>query len=96
MGHIKDPGKDVFWVTFAGKFVEVLCKYGTKENMPLVIQAHLVDIDDDYYFLGENPIEIDSVIKRQDVVFLSVIKERDPTIEVLEDMPIPETEEGAN
>lgn len=93
---VADPGRDVFWVTFAGRFVEVLCKYGTKENMPLVIQAHLVDIDEEYYFLGENSIEIDSVVKRQDVVFMSIIKERDPMIEVLEDMPIPQTEEETN
>lgn len=87
---------DVFWISFAGQFVEILCKYETAEKMPLVIQAHLVDIDDEYYFLGENPIEVDSAVKKADVVFMATIKTKNPMMEVLEDMAAPETEEEVN
>lgn len=91
-----NDSSDTFWVTFAGEYCELLCKYETSERMPLVIQAHLVDMDKEYYYLGDNPIEVDSAVKRADVAFISVIKPKNPAIEMLEEMPEPKNEEDVN
>lgn len=65
-------------------------------GLPLNIQGYLLDYDENYYYVGHNPIEIDSAIKRKDISMISIHEPTDPTLEVLQDMPEPETDEDIN
>jgi hypothetical protein len=87
---------ELFWVTFTGEFVELLCKYETSQRMPLVIQGYMLDIDQDYYYIGANALEVSSAIRKTDVAYIQILKEADPTLEVLENMPMPDDEHDAN
>jgi hypothetical protein len=93
---------DTFWATFTGEYVEILAKFvgGEGVPMPLTIQGFLLDRDDEYYYIGEGPIEINCCVKRSDVIFISILdpegKEKDALKEILEDMPVPEDEVDVN
>lgn len=93
---------DVLWSTFTGEFVEILCEFvsGDDKHLPLTVQGYLLDMDDDYYFIGEGPIEINAAVKKKNVAFMSILdpesKEQDLFKEVLEDMGMPESDEELN
>jgi hypothetical protein len=87
---------ELFWTTFIGEYVEILCKYETSERMPLSVIGYLLDIDDIYYYIGAGPLQVESALKKEDVCFISIINNVDPTTQMLEDMPIPEDPLGEN
>ena len=93
---LKRKHKDLFWNTFMGEYVEILCRTENPDKMPLVVQGYLLDRDDDYYYMGEGILEVDAAIKKNDVVIISNRKEKDATLEVLENMPLPFKPEGHN
>lgn len=93
---LKKKKKDLFWTTFMGEFVEILTRVDSPDRMPLVAQGYLLDRDDEYYYLGEGILEVDAAIKKTDVVIITSRKEKDPTLEVLENTPIPFRPEGVN
>jgi len=92
---------DVFWATFTGEFVEILCEdVSIGENrLPLTVQGFLLDMDDEYLFIGEGPIEINAAVKKRLIAFISIIDPEDKKeefLEILEDMPVPEGEDEIN
>lgn len=87
---------ELFWVTFAGEYVEMLCKYKTTDEAPLVIQAFLLDIDNTYYYIGDSPIQVNAVIRKEDLCFMKIIEQVDEATEYLEQMPVPQKEEDKN
>lgn len=89
---------DLFWVTFIGEYVEVLCKFETPDSgrMPLAVQGYMLDADDKFYYIGKNPLEIASAVNKNDVAYVCVIDNIDPAVQILENMPVPEAEEETN
>lgn len=93
---------DVFWATFTGEYVEILAKYVNGEGVPVpfTVQGFMLDRDDEYYFVGEGPIEINAAIKISDVTFISILDpegaESDAIKGMLEEMPIPEDDNEIN
>lgn len=88
---------ETFWSTFLGEFVEILAEVVTPgAKVPLTINAYLLDIDNDYFYLGQNPIEINSCIKRSDVSYIEIIKQEDEATSLLKNTPVPENENEVN
>lgn len=90
------PFNDVFGSTFIGEFVEILSRQHTPKDVPILIQAYLLDIDEHFYYLGENPIEITSAFPKEYLGLISIIQEMDPHTEYLNSLPIPTNEEEQN
>lgn len=91
---------DIFFSTFIGEYVAILAEYETYEisKVPIELVGYLLDMDADYYFIGEyNAIEISSVVARKKVCYIKIIEDqKDSATQFLEDMPIPEDEQDAN
>lgn len=89
---------DVFWSTFIGEYVELACEFETTTSgkLPVALQGYLLDADEENYFLGKNAIEVSSAVKRIDVAYIEIIEEIDQATQILQEMPIPETEEENN
>lgn len=78
--------KDKFAAAFDQKLVQILCDTGDPNtHMPLLINGFIVDSDDEYYYIGENIIEVTSAIKRKNAYYISIIEEKDPQLKLLED-----------
>lgn len=87
---------DMFFSTFLGEYVEILCRYETAADGKMMLEGYLLDMDDDYYFVGHNPIEITAAIKKEDVSLVNIVNKVDPNVELLENMPIPDDEHENN
>lgn len=87
---------DLFFATFLGEYVEILAKYETTERVPLTINGYLLDMDNDFYFTGENSLEVNAAVRKSDVVFISIIPKLDPGTEILENFEVPEDENESN
>lgn len=66
------------------------------ESMPIFYEGFLLDEDDQFYYLGEDPIEINQAIKKVNVVHIMSIEEKDVFNQILDEMPGPVTEEEIN
>ena len=86
----------LFLSTLVGEFVEILATYETAEKMPLVIHGYLLDVDDEFYYIGDNPLEVRSVVKKDHVTFIEIMQTVDPNTAMLEEMPVPVKEEENN
>lgn len=87
---------EIFWVTFVGQYVEVVCKSSSEEHGQLVVRGYMIDIDSDYYYIGENPFEPAAVVKKDLVGIINLAQETDPATETLANMPVPEKKDEAN
>lgn len=56
-------------------------------SFPVFYQGILLDFDDEYYYLGANPIEINQAVKRSQVVHIVVSEEKDPYTDLLNGTP---------
>lgn len=93
----KSQVDNLFFLTFIGEKVEMMCNFEMLEkNYPQVIQGYLLDKDDEYYYMGSGPDEIQSVVRIADVKYLHIIKDIDPMLEVLDNMQTPDKEEDVN
>jgi len=86
----------LFLTTLVGEFVEILATYETSAKMPLVIHGYLLDMDDDFYYIGNNPLEVRSVVKKDHVTFIEIMQTVDTNTAMLEEMPVPVKEEESN
>lgn len=98
---MKTPSKnisDIFWSTFIGEYVEIACEFETTTSgkLPVALQGYLLDADEDYCFLGKNPIEVSSMVKKDKIAYIEIIEDIDQATLILQDMPVPETEEENN
>lgn len=86
---------DLFWVTFMGEYVQILTRsrYETPEGNQMQIQGYMLDMDERFYYIGDNALEVKAAICKQDVSFISVIEDKDPAMEMLEEWEPNESEE---
>lgn len=75
--------KDLFYDLFAGEYVRVISKLSTQEQIqteesvtqqehPIVFEGYLLDVDDDYYYLGDTDQAIDRAIARRETVGIAI------------------------
>lgn len=82
----------IFKSIFIGELVEMMAKLSANENSPVLqIQGYLLDVDNDYYYLGKDFNEVTDCIKKEIVGHINIIKPIDPIVEILNQLPIVET-----
>jgi hypothetical protein len=85
---------DIFGVTFIGEYVEIICKASDDEQGKLIVRGYMLDIDDDYYYLGANPLEVNTAVKKDWAGLIAVTDDIDPAVEMLNDFDVEDTDEG--
>lgn len=91
---------DTFFLAFVGQSViistEIIVPTIEGEVYPLFYEGILLDYDNEYYYLGNNPNEISHCVKKDLVIHISVKEERDVLTEFLEQLPTPKKKEDIN
>lgn len=87
---------------FTGEFVQIILDKDTKiteqkndnisvNELPILLEGYLVDEDDDYLFLGQQPTLINQAIKKEYVVHVLVTSEEESVLKIpdmdISDMP---------
>jgi hypothetical protein len=103
----KKKTNEVFFLTFVGEFVSLLtsmvrtesvtAEEGTvEETIPLVFQGYLLDADDDFFYLGDTPNEVNKVVKRAVVNALEITRQKDSFSDILDNVDIPDNKKDFN
>lgn len=80
----KKVGSEVFLLTFIGEYVQVISNFilnttsheGVEES-PLILEGYLLDMDDEFLYIGDSANDISRAIKKETVVFIQVINNED-------------------
>lgn len=85
MSTVTAKYQDLFWATCGGQFVHVMLDVQTKDGQ-MILSGWLVDMDDDYYYIGESPLLPTSLIKRNIVNGFQLVEEdKDEATMILEE-----------
>lgn len=79
---------DRFFSIFAGEFVKVFLKNSVEEtieseqgaisqNSPLSLTGYLLDFDERYYYLGDNPNQVYAAVAINEVILIQEVKPMD-------------------
>ena len=90
--------KNIFFMAFMGEFVRFAVNVNTTveipteagiatQTSPMTIEGLLVDMDDDFYYLGTPDDGITHVVRVQNVVFAQLIQPESPFDGILDEMP---------
>lgn len=79
---------------FINEFVQVvtdLSMYAASEDaeqasIPLTFNGYLLDMDDEFLYLGETSVAVDKAVKRENIIFIQMLAEEDPLSQMLNDM----------
>lgn len=109
MADVEREGlSEAFFATFIGDRVEIVADFyqnyqeETAESRitnhaPASIQGYILDIDDEFLYLGKNPHEISMALRRTKVLYIEVIgaekEEKSPYDALLDSMPFPKKNE---
>lgn len=99
--------KDVFYNIFVGEFVQIVTEVQTKtvqqseeeikeSNHPVILEGYLLDVDDDFYYLGDTPNSISSGVKKTKIVHIQIAEPKSYMDDILDEMPMPENEDEIN
>lgn len=102
-----EPLPNLFQITFIGEYVEIIAKfYQTykeesdtrliESTAPASIKGYLLEFDDEYYYLGNEPNAVNRVIRKTDVSYIEIVDEDSAFEKILDDFPIPEDENESN
>lgn len=97
----KDSFTQLFHLTFIGEYVQLTTNMFTivnEENdevltshkVPVTIDGYILDIDEDYYYLGTTPHEINKAIKKDVVIFIGIVENKNVYDEILDSLQEPE------
>lgn len=81
----KTKKNEVFLLTFIGEFVQVVSSFvmnvsSNGEDMgesPLIVEGYLLDMDDDFIYMGDSPDGITRALKKDTVVFIQFLNNED-------------------
>ena len=96
-----------FLLSFIGEYVNIvtdimIAEYSTTEegsleqNAPMVARGYMLDCDNDYLYLGEDPFEITQAIRRKKIVVIQRELKNSEYTDLLNDMPDPKKKEDIN
>jgi hypothetical protein len=88
---------ETFFLTFVGELVEVAGSFyhGDQENA-IKIAGFVLDVDDEYYYLGDTPEEITQAIRRDRVIYIQILEPINPYLDALKELEVPEDETKQN
>src|SRR4051812_10415682 len=71
---------DTFYMAFIGEFVELVGEFSI-QNMTAVtnVQGYLLDVDEDFYYLGVSAEEINVGIRKTAVYSIQITEKPNPT-----------------
>ena len=95
------------YLAFIGEFVEmatnvIVSRSEQNEdsvitsNEPLSIQGYLLDIDDEFYYIGSTPDGMSAVIRRENVMLMTITEEENLLEDILNSMDVPTNKEEIN
>src|SRR5574343_512079 len=90
----KKKSNDLFFMTFVGEFVSVLstmehtAMMQTEEGMveetaPMILQGYMLDMDEEYYYLGETQMNVSRAIKKSSVNAIEITDRKDEFSDLL-------------
>lgn len=93
--------KDLFYSVFAGEYVQLFSNLFINQNEtyedrqvsqehPITFEGYLLEIDDNFYYLGETDKEISQAIERQYIVRIAVGQEENELSAVVSNGVAPE------
>lgn len=97
-GVNSDPvNNSVFGLSFEGEYVHIITKIKTRrqytntesgevidEVAPLTIQGFVLDMDDKFFYLGEDPMLISKAIKITSVSYIEISKPKSAYDDILD------------
>lgn len=104
----KPVRSDTFFMTFIGEYVSVLTTMmvtkafqtedGVEEQtQPIVIQGFLLDMDDEFFYIGEVSNEVDRAVRKEFVNAIEIADENESTFDsILEHVEAPEDSKKYN
>jgi hypothetical protein len=95
--QISNDEINTFVLAFMGEYINVvtdimILDYAQNEaqtmeqNAPMVARGYLLDEDDSFLYLGENPLEITQAIAKNKVAMIQVERKKSKYEEMLEEM----------
>lgn len=93
------PGEvvDTFFLSFIGELVELAGSfYHGEQEAALKVVGYILDMDDNYYYLGDTHEEITQAIKKDRVIYIQVLNPVNQFEEMLTQMEVPKDESQKN
>lgn len=91
MGEFVNVITDIMIVDYAQNEVQTL-----EQNAPMVAQGYLLDEDDNYIYLGENPLEVTQAVAKSRITMVRVERKKSKFEEMLDEMGDPNKREDIN
>lgn len=104
----QDGDKMDFYEVFVGEYVQLSTHLTEQEvvetedgmefgaSEPLTMMGYLVDMDDDFYFLGDEDGDIEEAVKRSEVWRIQIIDPEELIQKALENIPVPDDKDQIN
>lgn len=103
----KEQVPNLFDITFIGEYVEIILKVFSsfqEENehgisggsVPTSVKGFLLETDDTYYYLGDEPNSISRAVKKNDVSYVEMSEPNNFMENMLDQMPIPDDQNRSN
>ena len=87
----KSTTLDTFYLAFIGEHIRLTGQFSTPQGTAVSgIEGYLLDIDDDFFFLGDGPDSIKIAIKRDSIFSVETIEYKDELTKMLDEFPVPE------
>jgi len=97
--------REIFKNTFLGEEVELLINMSHKmveetqdgtliSESPLATTGFILDMDDEYCYLGKTPDEVTKAIRFDFIIGVEIVKAKDLFNDVLDEFEVPEGSQG--
>lgn len=77
MSKESDNKENLFYSTFIGELVELTTQFRVGDSQVVgSLTAYILDVDEDYYYLGDSPEEVSSVVKKEAIYSIMITKNK--------------------
>lgn len=91
MGEFVNVITDIMIVDYAQNDVQTL-----EQNAPMIARGFLLDADNNYLYLGDNPLEVSQAISKARVTMVQIERKKSKYEELLDEMGDPNKKEDIN
>lgn len=97
--------ENILFLNFAKEYVEMILSASSSvssldtnvplsETSPLVVRGYLLDEDSQYYYLGDESTNIMAAVRKNNVITITIGKEKSVYDELLSSLDVPNKGEG--
>lgn len=96
-GNSNEELNDTFFLSFVGELVEMAGSFyhGDGENA-IKTMGYILDMDDEFYYLGDDPEQISQAIRRDRVIWIQILTPENSYKEILDELEVPNDETQKN